>query len=272
MGNTNRRDLGSGAIQGSGGKGRPNPVVKPPKKKKDLTAAEKHRAKTEKYGSNRAEWGSGAIRGSAGKGPDSVGPYGKNRSKSSGKSSDKSSGKGVHDTIGDAAARFKSIGESGKTEIGKKKDEKKKKKKSLIDKVKGALTKGKHGVSAREAYRRKRKSGKAVTTTSLTTGKGKKYDRHGNVIKKKKTNKLTHKQKVAAEVKRLAAGGKPFQSKVDKSDWTAADYAADYQDKADRKAKINSGGGAKPTSSYMTNIKKFQAKASKLGKSGTVNL
>ncbi len=179
--------------------------------------------------------------------------------------------KSITGRIGEARTRISKIGESAKIpEIEKKK--KKKKKKSLlggaIDAVKGALSSKKGGrgrtSSKMEQRRRARKGGSSVREQATGKGKGK---------GKKKTSELTHKQKVAAEVKRLESGGKPFQSRVDKSDWTAEDYAEDYQGKADRKAKIESGVGSKKSKkTYMTGIRDFEKRAKKLRELGKITL
>tara|TARA_R100000789_G_C2957537_1_gene136965 strand:+ start:53 stop:721 length:669 start_codon:yes stop_codon:yes gene_type:complete len=181
--------------------------------------------------------------------------------------------KSITGRISEARTRISKIGESAKIpEIEKKKSEKKKKKnKSLlggaIDAVKGALSSKKGGrgrtSSKMEQRRRARKGGSSVREQATGKGKGK---------GKKKTSELTHKQKVAAEVKRLESGGKPFQSRVDKSDWTAEDYAEDYQGKADRKAKIESGVGSKKSKrTYMTGIRDFEKRAKKLRELGKIN-
>ena len=186
--------------------------------------------------------------------------------------------KSITGRIGEARTRISKIGESAKIpEIEKKKSEKKKsekkkeKNKSLlggaIDAVKGALSSKKGGrgrtSSKMEQRRRARKGGSSVREQATGKGKGK---------GKKKTSELTHKQKVAAEVKRLESGGKPFQSRVDKSDWTAEDYAEDYQGKADRKAKIESGVGSKKSKrTYMTGIRDFEKRAKKLRELGKKN-
>jgi hypothetical protein len=181
--------------------------------------------------------------------------------------------KSITGRIGEARTRISKIGESAKIpEIEKKKSEKKKKKnKSLlggaIDAVKGALSSKKGGrgrtSSKMEQRRRARKGGSSVREQATGKGKGK---------GKKKTSELTHKQKVAAEVKRLESGGKPFQSRVDKSDWTAEDYAEDYQGKADRKAKIESGVGSKKSEkTYMTGIRGFEKRAKNLRELGKIN-